>query len=221
MKSDKIWIFQAQMVNFCHQILKHLEKWQFWFCTNVVRSACCFNSFSILNMCTNVVVFTKFEDTHRVDLWENRSQADNVWSQTWPRPRNPLSASLSRNHVTNAPRKIFLGGRCDTEEPPLWHRGAAMYSRFISAVSAARQPSLIREMTQVINIFNFYHFHFSHTPQTILSVRFLRLLRQRWSLCLEDSQTPRCSLSSSSPLKSREEIKSSFRERVCRWTIFP
>ena len=29
-------------------------------------------------MCTNVVVFTKFEDTYRVDLWENRSQADNV-----------------------------------------------------------------------------------------------------------------------------------------------
>ena len=132
-----------------------------------------------------------------------------------------LCLLLSRNHVTNAPRKIFLGGHCDTEEPPLWHRGATMYSRFISAVSAARQPSLIREMTQVINIFNFYHFHFSHTPQTILSVRFLRLLRQRWSLCLEDSQTPRCSLSSSSPLKSREEIKSSFRERVCRWKIFP
>ena len=50
-----------------------------------------------------------------------------------------FSLSHSRNKS-----KIFLGG-------PLQPR-AAMYSRFISAVSAARQPSLIREMTQVLKM---------------------------------------------------------------------
>ena len=93
----------------------------------------------------NVVVLSEIEDTG----WggsRNRSTADNVSVETWREPRKPTSATLSHAHVTNAGCKTFLGG------PPHHHHqqpGATMYSRFISAVSSARQPSLIREMTQV------------------------------------------------------------------------
>ena len=94
----------------------------------------------------NVVVLSEIEDTG----WggsRNRSTADNVSVETWPEPRKPTSATLSHTHVTNAGCKTFLGG----PPPPPVHQqpGATMYSRFISAVSSARQPSLIREMTQV------------------------------------------------------------------------
>ena len=94
----------------------------------------------------NVVVLSEIEDTG----WggsRNRSTADNVSVETWREPRKPTSATLSHTHVTNAGCKTFLGG----PPPPPVHQqpGATMYSRFISAVSSARQPSLIREMTQV------------------------------------------------------------------------